>query len=92
MKAEVSYQYGYRTIIIVHGYLKGDIHGAYYRLLAIYIVKFVELSSIDVKATTGLNEPVTDVMSFIYNDSLVISRDDCKIFIKLHQSFKPARS
>lgn len=72
---------------IVHGFLKGDIYGPYYRALAELMVKWIEAykrNGIQMWATTGLNEPVTGMKPFIFHNSLGITRDDYVTFIKLY--------
>lgn len=72
---------------IVHGYLKGDVYGPYYKALAELIVRWLEAykkNGINFWATTALNEPVTGVLPFIFHNSLGITRDDYVTFIKLY--------
>lgn len=72
---------------IVHGYLKGDVYGPYYKALAVYIIKWMEAyrrNGIELWATTALNEPITGVKPFIFHNSLGISREDYVTFIKLY--------
>lgn len=72
---------------IVHGWLKGDIYGPYYKALADLIVKWLEAyrkQGIEFWATTGLNEPVTGIKPFIFHNSLGITREDYVTFIKLY--------
>jgi len=72
---------------IVHGHLKGDVYGPYYKALADYMVKWLEAyrkQGIDFWATTGLNEPITGAKPFIFHNSLAISRADYVTFIKLY--------
>ena len=72
---------------IVHGYLKGDIYGPYYKGLAELIIKWLEAyrkQGIEFWATTGLNEPVTGIKPFIFHNSLGITREDYVTFIKLY--------
>lgn len=72
---------------IIHGRLKGDVYGPYYKGLAELIVRWLEAyrkSGIDFWGTTGLNEPITGKMPFIQHNSLEISRDDYVTFFKLY--------
>lgn len=72
---------------IVHGYLKGDIYGPYYKALADLIVKWLEAyrrNGIEFWATTGLNEPITGVKPFIFHNSLGITKQDYVTFIKIY--------
>lgn len=72
---------------IVHGYLKGDVYGPYYKALAELMIKWLEAyrrNGLDFWAVTGLNEPVTGVKPFIFHNSLGISRDDYVTFFKLY--------
>lgn len=72
---------------IVHGWLKGDVYGPYYKALADLIIKWLEAyrkNGIEFWATTGLNEPVTGIKPFIFHNSLGITREDYVTFIKLY--------
>lgn len=72
---------------IVHGYLKGDVYGPYYKALAELMIRWLEAyrkNGIEFWATTGLNEPVTGIKPFIFHNSLGISREDYVTFIKLY--------
>lgn len=72
---------------IVHGYLKGDVYGPYYKALAELMVKWLEAykkNGIDFWGLTGLNEPVTGVKPFIFHNSLGITREDYVTFYKLY--------
>lgn len=72
---------------IVHGYLKGDIYGPYYKALAELMIKWLEAykkNGINFWAMTGLNEPITGTKPFIFHNSLGISREDYVTFFKLY--------
>lgn len=72
---------------IVHGSLKGDIYGPYYKALAELMIKWLEAyrnNGIDFWGLTGLNEPVTGAKPFIHHNSLEISKEDYVTFIKLY--------
>lgn len=72
---------------IVHGWLKGDVYGPYYKALADYIVKWLEAyrkNGIEFWGTTSLNEPITGSKPFISHNSLGITREDYVTFIKIH--------
>lgn len=72
---------------IVHGYLKGDIYGPYYKALAELMIKWMEAykkNGINLWATTGLNEPITGTKPFIFHNSLGITREDYITFFKLY--------
>lgn len=72
---------------IVHGFLKGDVYGPYYKALAELIVRWFEAyrrQGIEFWATTAMNEPVTGVKPFISHNSLGIDRDDYVLFYKLY--------
>lgn len=72
---------------IVHGYLKGDVYGPYYRALAEYMVKWMDAyrrNGLNLWGMTVMNEPVTGVKPFIFHNSLGITQDDYVTFIKLY--------
>lgn len=72
---------------IVHGYLKGDVYGPYYKGLAELMLKWLEAyrqNGIEFWGLTGLNEPITGVKPFIFHNSLGITKDDYLTFIKLY--------
>ena len=72
---------------IVHGWLKGDIYGPYYKALADYIVRWLEAyrkQGLEFWATTALNEPMTGIKPFIFHNSLGITREDYVTFLKLY--------
>lgn len=72
---------------IVHGYLKGDVYGPYYKALGELMLKWLEAyrrNGIEFWGFTGLNEPVTGVKPFIFHNSLGITKDDYLTFLKLH--------
>lgn len=72
---------------IVHGFLKGDVYGPYYRGLAELMLKWLEAykrQGIEFWAFSGLNEPVTGVKPFIFHNSLGMTRDDYVTFMKLY--------
>lgn len=72
---------------IVHGYLKGDVYGPYYRALAEYMVKWMDAyrrNGLNFWGMTVMNEPVTGVKPFIFHNSLGITQDDYVTFIKLY--------
>lgn len=72
---------------IVHGYLKGDVYGPYYKALAELMLKWLEAyrkNGIEMWGFTGMNEPVTGVKPFIFHNSLGIARDDYITFFKLY--------
>lgn len=72
---------------IVHGYLKGDVYGPYYKALAELMLRWLEAykkNGLDFWAITALNEPVTGIKEFIFHNSLGITRDDYVTFIKLY--------
>lgn len=72
---------------IVHGFLKGDIYGPYYKALAELMIKWLEAykkNGINFWAMTGLNEPITGTKPFIFHNSLGISKEDYVTFFKLY--------
>lgn len=72
---------------IVHGYLKGDVYGPYYRALAELMVKWLEAykkNGLEFWGITSLNEPVTGVKPFIFHNSIGITREDYVLFYKLY--------
>lgn len=72
---------------IVHGFLKGDVYGPYYRALGEYMVKWLDAyrrNGLDFWGMTVMNEPITGVKPFIYHNSLGITKEDYVIFIKLY--------
>lgn len=72
---------------IVHGYLKGDVYGPYYKALAELMIKWMEAykrNGVNLWATTGLNEPITGTKPFIFHNSLGITKEDYVTFFKLY--------
>lgn len=72
---------------IVHGFLKGDVYGPYYRALGEYMVKWLDAyrrNGLEFWGMTVMNEPITGVKPFIFHNSLGIAKEDYVIFIKLY--------